>query len=312
MVLTACLRTENIDSENSSELHSGEIVKNYLYAMGAILCWASLPVATGSGLAGLTTEELMFYSFSSSALFLYAMKSLREKSFKISFPRIRISLLGIWGIFVYHYVYYQALDHSSLTEGAILTTTWSFWIVIFSSLLTFRRLNFRILLTALAGMVGIVLVMTAGKGLSFRSEYLPGYLLALFCGLIWSSFSVALGTMKQEKDSMTEFTILAALLSLVLFLSTMPHPVPSPKAFLSAVYLGVIPLGLSFVLWNKALRGGNLVVVGYLSYLTTPLAVLLVSLIHKGEIKLQVLAGMFVIIAASAAGRLNLKKPAAQ
>ncbi len=38
-------------------------MKHYLYAVGAILCWASLPVATGSGLQGLSTEELMFFSF---------------------------------------------------------------------------------------------------------------------------------------------------------------------------------------------------------------------------------------------------------
>ncbi|MDC7126139.1 MAG: DMT family transporter [Spirochaetales bacterium] len=282
-------------------------MKNYLYAMGAILCWASLPVATGSGLESLSTEELMFYSFSSSAIFLYIMKAFREKSMKISFPKMKITLLGIWGIFIYHYVYYLALDHSSLTEGAILTTTWSFWIVIFSSLLEFRRLNIKIVLTALAGMGGIVLVITAGKGLSFGAEYLPGYLLALLCGLIWSSFSVALGTIKQEKDTITEFTIVAAFLSLLLFLFTLPHSIPSAKAIMSAIYLGTIPLGLSFYLWNKALKGGNLVVIGYLSYLTTPLAVLLVSLIHKGDVHPQVIVGMFVIIIASVIGKLSLK-----
>ena len=46
-------------------------MKHTLYALGAILCWASLPAATGSGLAGLSTEELLFYSFTSAAVFLY-------------------------------------------------------------------------------------------------------------------------------------------------------------------------------------------------------------------------------------------------
>jgi hypothetical protein len=42
-------------------------MKYYFYALGAILCWASLPAATGSGLKELSTEELMFYSFSCAA-----------------------------------------------------------------------------------------------------------------------------------------------------------------------------------------------------------------------------------------------------
>ncbi len=38
-------------------------MKYYLYAMEAILCWwATFPATTGSGLANLSTEELMFKS----------------------------------------------------------------------------------------------------------------------------------------------------------------------------------------------------------------------------------------------------------
>ncbi|MDC7241241.1 MAG: DMT family transporter [Spirochaetales bacterium] len=283
-------------------------MKHYLYAIGAILCWASLPVATGSGLDSLSTEELMFYSFTSAAIFLYGASSLKNKTFKIRFPEIKITLLGIWGIFLYHYVYYLAMDRASLTEGAVLATTWSFWIVVFSSILFFRKINLPILLTALAGMGGITLVMTAGKGLSFSSEYLPGYLLALLCGLIWSSFTVTLGQMKQKKDNMTEFTIIAAFLSAALFLFTLPHPMPSLKALASAVYLGAVPLGLSFVLWNRALQGGNMVIIGYLSYMTTPLAVLLVALVRSERVHHQVVLGMTVIIAASVLGNLSLKR----
>ncbi len=283
-------------------------MKHYLYALGAILCWASLPVATGSGLDSLSTEELMCYSFASAAIFLYGASSIKNRTLKLRFPELKITLLGVWGIFLYHYVYYLALERSSLTEGAVLTTTWSFWIVVFSSVLFFRKINLPVLLTALAGMGGIALVISAGKGLRFSADYLPGYSLALLCGLIWSSFTVTLGRMKQKRDNMTEFTVMAALLSAVLFLLTLPHPAPSMQALASAVYLGAVPLGLSFVLWNRALQGGNLVVIGYLSYLTTPLAVLMVALVRRESVHYQVLVGMCVIIAASFLGNLSLKK----
>jgi len=79
----------------------------YIYAMGAVLCWASLPAAIGSGLTGLGVPALMALSFTSAALFLYARDVLVTRSFALYFPGIRASLLGIWGIFFYHFFYYK-------------------------------------------------------------------------------------------------------------------------------------------------------------------------------------------------------------
>jgi drug/metabolite transporter (DMT)-like permease len=283
-------------------------MKYYLYALGAILCWASLPAATGSGLKELSTEELMFYSFSGAAGFLYLQEVISKRRLTIHFPGPKVSLIGIWGIFLYHYVYYLALDKAPLAEGAILATTWSFWIVVFSSLLLYKRLRLSIVVTALVGLFGAGLVISAGKELSFAMGYVKGYGLALLCGVIWSSFSVALARLKLREEPMTAFTIYAALLSGLLFLATMPHSLPSPRALAAALYLGCVPLGLSFFLWNRAMVGGNVVVIGFLSYLTPPLAVLLVALIHGQEVAPRVLVGMMVILGASLLGRLLVSR----
>ncbi len=60
----------------------------YLYAMGAVLCWASLPAAIGSGLTDLSVRALMAVSFTSAAFFLYGRDVLATRSFKplISMP----------------------------------------------------------------------------------------------------------------------------------------------------------------------------------------------------------------------------------
>ncbi len=137
---------------------------------------------------------------------------------------------------------------------------------------------------------------------------MKGYLLALLCGLIWSSFSVGLSRIRLKEEPMTAFTLYAAGLSAGLFFITMPHQLPSVTALLSAIYLGCVPLGLSFFLWNRAMSGGNLVIIGFLSYLTPPLSVLLVAIIHKEPVSGQVLLGMFVILAAALVGKAFLKQ----
>lgn len=282
-------------------------MKYYLYALGAILCWASLPAATGSGLKELSTEELMFYSFVSAATFLYLQDLVVLRTARVYLPGLKASLMGVWGIFLYHYIYYLALGNAPLAEGAILATTWSFWIVVFSSLLLFKKLRPSIVVTALVGLFGAGLVISAGKELAFDVGYMKGYLLALLCGLIWSSFSVGLAHLKVKREPMTAFTLYAALLSAVLFVLSMPHTMPSLTALGSAVYLGCVPLGLSFFLWNRAMTGGNVVVIGFLSYLTPPLAVLLVAVIHHQAVSGRVLFGMGIILFASLLGRILVK-----
>ncbi|BHH81920.1 DMT family transporter [Desulforhopalus sp. 52FAK] len=283
-------------------------MKHYIYALGAILCWASLPAATGSGLNELSTEELMFYSFSIAAFFLYIQDILLGKSLKVHFPSIQACLFGFGGIFLYHYIYYMALERAPLAEGAILATTWSLWIVVFSSILQLKRLAPSILGAAIIGFCGAALVIGAGKEISFESTHMQGYLLALICGVIWSSFSVGLPLFRLKIEPMTGFTILTALASAVLFLFTMPHNLPSTSALLSAAYLGAIPLGLSFFLWNRAINGGNMVIIGFLSYLTPPLAVLLVAIVHRQTISPQVIVGMCIIVIASISGKFTLSK----
>ena len=280
----------------------------YVYAMGAILCWASLPAAIGSGLTGLSVPALMAASFTSAALFLYGRDVIAARSFRIFIPGTFPSLLGVWGIFLYHFLYYKTMDLAPMAEGTILATTWSFWIVVFSSVISFKKLRPAILITALMGLAGAGLVIAAGKDISFASAHMAGYGLALICGLVWSSFSVTLPLMKLKQDPMTAFTIYAALISLALFFLQGDTSLPGKTAMFSAVYLGCVPLGLSFFFWNKALSTGNITIIGYLTYLTPPLAVLLVSIIHGQEVSPQVLAGMGVIICAAVLGKFFMKK----
>ncbi|MCG8688823.1 MAG: DMT family transporter [Desulfobacterales bacterium] len=280
----------------------------YIYAMGAVLCWASLPAAIGSGLTGLSVPALMAISFTSAALFLYVRDIIATRSFYLYFPGIRASFLGVWGIFLYHFLYYKTMDLAPMAEGTILATTWSFWIVVFSSIITLKKIKPAILATALLGLAGAAMVIATGKTLSFDSGHMIGYGFALTCGLIWSSFSVTLPLFKLKKDPMTTFTLYAAVISLIIYWLEPAASLPGKKAILSAVYLGCVPLGLSFFFWNRALTTGNLTIIGYLTYLTPPLAVLMVSLIHGQKVSAQVLAGMGVIITAAVMGKLFMDK----
>jgi drug/metabolite transporter (DMT)-like permease len=221
----------------------------------------------------------------------------------IPWPDLKLTLLGLAGIFGYHALYYLALDHAPLVEGAILTTTWSFWIVVFSSILAKKRLSAARSGRGPGRARGRGAGRFRGQSLQFEARYLPGYLMALGCGLIWSSFSVALSRLKPTRDYMPAFTVLAALFSALVYAASGPQSLPPAKALFSALYLGLVPLGLSFTLWNRAVTGGNMTLIGYLSYLTPPLAVLLAALTRGAAVTPHAVIGMAVILGAAFVGR---------
>ena len=76
-------------------------MKPYLYALGAVLCWASLPAATGSGLDGLSVQELLFFSFVPAAMYLTVQEMMLSRRVRLPWPDFRLTLLGIFGIFGY-------------------------------------------------------------------------------------------------------------------------------------------------------------------------------------------------------------------
>lgn len=278
-------------------------MRPYIYALGAVLCWASLPAATGSALDGLSVPEVLVFSFVPAALYLTIQTMLLTRRMAIPWPDMRLGLLGLGGIFVYHALYYTALDHAPLVEGAILTTTWSFWIVVFSSVLDLKRLSLATVAVALTGLVGAALVIAQGQGIDFQARYLSGYILALICGLIWSSFSVTLSRCKPDRDYMPAFTVLAACCSLLVYAVAGPHSLPPLHTLGAALYLGLIPLGLSFTLWNRAITTGNMTIIGYLSYLTPPLAVLLAALIRGAAVTPWAILGLVLILGAALGGQ---------
>ncbi|MEY8840101.1 DMT family transporter, partial [Cribrihabitans sp. XS_ASV171] len=101
---------------------------------------------------------------------------------------LSIYAFGTLGLFGYHALYFTALRLAPAAEAGLIAYLWPLLIVIFSGLLPGERLRLGHLLGAALGFTGAALLISGGDA-GFRSEYLPGYLIALLCALTWSSYS---------------------------------------------------------------------------------------------------------------------------
>ncbi|SPS00865.1 DMT family transporter [Cupriavidus taiwanensis] len=115
--------------------------------------------------------------------------------------------------------------------------------------------------------------------MAFSSDHTTCYALALLATFVWAAYS--LGTRWLPPFSLWAtggFSLGAGLLALASHLAFEPRTAISAADMGWVLAIGLGPLGVSFVLWDVAMRGGNAAQVGILGYATPVLSMLCLAL----------------------------------
>jgi drug/metabolite transporter (DMT)-like permease len=219
---------------------------------------------------------------------------------------IKVLLLGICGLFGYHFCLFIALRHAPAVEANLINYLWPLLIVILSPLfLPGYSLKARHIGAAFLGLTGAALIVTGGR-LSFESAYMPGYLLAALAALLWSSYSLMTKRITSFPNAAIGlFCLCSGLLSLLMHFIFEPRYVPSIKDFPPLILLGIGPMGAAFFLWNAALRNGDPRVIGSIAYLTPLLSTLVLAVTGSGRFTPLSGAAMALIIGGSVVGSIS-------
>lgn len=192
---------------------------------------------------------------------------------------LRVYLFGTLGLFGYHALYFSALRLAPAAEAGLIAYLWPLLIVLLSGLLPGEHLRPGHILGGVLGFGGAALIITGG-GPGFSAAHLPGYGLALLCALTWSAYSVLSRRLgKVPTSSVTVFCLATAALSAALHLALEETVWPSgTKGWLSAIGLGLGPVGLAFYVWDIGMKRGDIQLLGTLSYAAPLLSTLILVL----------------------------------
>ena len=185
-------------------------------------------------------------------------------------------IIGIMGLFGYHFFYFLALKNAPALEANLINYLWPLLIVLFSAFLPGVRLRWFHIIGVLFGLFGVIVLVGAGKGFDFNMEYAKGYFYAFLCALSWSSYSVLskhLG--KVPVSSVGAFCGVTAILALVFHLLFEPTVIPSFESLLVIIVLGLGPVGGAFYLWDFGVKNGDIQMLGTFSYATPLLSTVL-------------------------------------
>lgn len=135
------------------------------------------------------------------------------------------------------------------------------------------------------------------NGFSFEASATPGLILAGFCALTWSSYSVLsrrLGTTPTE--AVAVFCVLTALLSVPAHLAFETTVWPnSGFGWVSVAALGLGPVGLAFYVWDIGVKKGDIQVLGVASYAAPLLSTLVLIVAGFAESSWQLVAAAVLI-----------------
>lgn len=274
----------------------------------ALLLWATLATLTAAA-GGLPPLQLLAMSFALASLIGLALSWVESRragepfgavlgrSFRL--PR-RVWAVGIYGLFGYHLCYFLALQNAPPADANLINYLWPLLLVLITVFLPGERLHWYQAAGALLGFGGIVVLVTRGQGVSLAAGYLPGYLLALGCAVIWATYSLASRRLGHVPTSAVgAFCAATAALATILHLWLESTMWPAPGQWLAVLGLGLGPVGLAFYTWDYGVKRGDIHTLGTLAYTVPPVSTLL--LIATGQAALSgALLAASVLIAAGA------------
>jgi len=236
----------------------------------------------------------------------------RRRRLLPSWPGWRVALYGVYGIWGYHTLLVVAFSMAPALEVNVLNYTWTLWIVVLGSFVPGHRPTLLVFMGGLLGFAGVALVLgggdlwallTGGAVRGTLGDNLPGYLLALAAGLCWGSFTAFMRIgVPGGTPRMDLFCLLATVVAAGFLMARgAPWLLPA-ESWGPVLFMGLVPLGLSFLLWEQAARNCNVQVLGMMSFFTPVLSTLLLSWVRDATVPAMLFAGLGLILAGAAVG----------
>ncbi len=278
----------------------------YAYALVAVGFWATSATAFKLSLRHVgQLPLLLFASVTSTGIFLVylaitgkwqRLRTLTAREFLWS------AGLGLLNPFLYYVILFQAYSLLPAQEAQPINFVWPLTLVLLSIPLLGQRIRLGSILAILISFTGVVVIATHPQTpadiLAFRFSSVPGVLLALGSTIIWALFWV-INTKDRQDEAVRLFVnfVFASVYILLLVLLLGQAHVGSWRGLLGGLYIGLFEMGITFLVWLKALRSAKTTAhVVNLIYLVPFLSLLVIALVLGEKVLPSTIVGLLLIV----------------
>ncbi len=278
----------------------------YFYAIVAVLFWATSASAFKLSQRHVANLPLLFLASATStiAFGVYLLATRRHRLLGTLTPKDYLwsAGLGFLNPFLYYLVLFKAYSLLLAQEAQPINFVWPLTLVLLSIPLLGQRIRIPSILAILISFAGVVVIATrpekASDILDFRFSSGYGVALALASTVVWALFWIY-----NAKDRCDEALrlflnfVFASGYLLVALLLTGAVEMPPWKGLVGGVYIGLFEMGITFLVWLKALKLAKTTAhVVNLIYLVPFLSLLVIALVLGEEILPSTLIGLVLII----------------
>ena len=243
---------------------------------------------------------MLFYSSLTASIALFIILSFQRKiKYIFSTGRKEIlnsAILGFMNPFFYYIILFKAYTLLPAQIAQPLNFIWSIMIVILSIPILKQKIPLKSLLAIFISFIGVIMISTKGKLFSFQIDEPYGVFLALSSSLIWALFFII--NVKNKKDEIIRLFLSFIFGSIYTFILLYPNiSLPPLPGILGAIYIGLFEMGITFVIWIKALKYSRTTAqVSNMIYLTPFLSLIVIRTVIKEKILLSSIIGVIFVV----------------
>ncbi len=266
-----------------------------LIGFTAVLMWALLALFTAAS-GTVPPFQLAAMSFLIGGAIGALTWPFRPLARRALVQKLPVWLLGVGGLFGYHFFYFTALRNAPPVEAGLIAYLWPLLIVLLSAALPGERLGWHHIVGALIGLAGTALIVTGGRGFTANPDYVIGYAAAFVCAVVWSSYSVlSRRNAAVPTDAVAGFCLVTACLAALCHLGLEQTVWPAGTIeWLAVIGLGLMPVGGAFYVWDYGVKHGDIQVIGASAYAAPLLSTLV--LIAAGYGEFSVIVGLAALM----------------
>ena len=179
-----------------------------------------------------------------------------------------------------------------------LNYIWPMMLVLLSVPVLKQKIRWMSVVALLISFSGAIVIATGGRPFSMDLKEPLGVALALSSALFWAMFWLLNMRDKREETPKLFMNFLFGFMYTLIYCAITGNiTIPDLGGALGSTYIGLFEMGITFVLWLKALRyAENTARVSNLVYLSPFMSLMFISLILGEKILPSTLAGLVLII----------------
>ena len=223
-----------------------------------LLLWSSVASAFKISLRYLEPFELVFlsslFSFITLSVIMLATKRLPKLVSVTKHNRNRLIVAGILNPAIYYLLLFKAYDMLPAQFAQAVNFTWPLVLAIFAMLLKHERFSLLRVFMLCISFGGALVVVLGGR--SFPGGISPtGIVIAFSTTIFWVIYWLITKTVDEDPviSLWVPFAIGTLILAVIAFFIFRPE-ILVWQAVLSAAYVGLFEMSLTFLLWLNALR----------------------------------------------------------